>query len=84
VKEARAEGIKAGLFRPITIWPFPEKEIASLSRKARAIIVPEMNMGQYRLEVERATQGNTRVTGVNKVTGELITPSEILAAIKSL
>ena len=43
-----------------------------------------MNMGQYRLEVERATQGNTRVTGVNKVTDELITPSEILAAIKSL
>jgi len=84
VKEARAEGIKAGLFRPITIWPFPEKEIASLSRQARAIIVPEMNMGQYRLEVERAAQGNTRVSGVNKVTGELITPSEILAAIKSL
>lgn len=84
VKEARAEGVKAGLFRPITIWPFPEKEIASLSRKARAIIVPEMNMGQYRLEIERAAQGNTKVTGVNKVTGELITPSEILAAIKSL
>ena len=73
-----------GLFRPITIWPFPEKEIASLSRQARAIIVAEMNMGQYRIEVERAAQGNTRVSGVNKVTGELITPSEILSAIKSL
>lgn len=84
VKEARAAGIKAGLFRPITIWPFPEKEVALLSRQARAIIVPEMNMGQLKLEVERVARGNTRVIGVNKVNGELITPLEILASIKSL
>jgi 2-oxoglutarate ferredoxin oxidoreductase subunit alpha len=81
VKEARAAGLKVGLFRPITIWPFPEKEIAALSRQAHTIIVPEMNLGQLKLEVERAASGRSRVIGVNKVNGELITPGEIMDAI---
>ncbi len=83
VKQARAEGIKAGLFRLITVWPFPAKEITALSRQARAIIVPEMNLGQLIGEVERAVRSETKVTGVNRVTGEMITPDEILNAIKS-
>ncbi len=83
VKQARAEGIKAGLFRLITIWPFPAKEITAISRQARAIIVPEMNLGQLIGEVERAVRSETKVTGVNRVTGEMITPDEILTAIKS-
>lgn len=83
VKEARALGIKAGLFRPITIWPFPEKEVTSLANRAKAIIVPEMNMGQLKGEVERAAGQKARVTGLNKANGELITPREILTAIKS-
>lgn len=84
VKEARAAGVKAGLFRPITIWPFPEKEVAALARQARAMIVPEMNLGQLKSEVERATRCSTIVVGLNRVNGELITPGEILATIKSL
>lgn len=84
VKEARAAGIKAGLFRPITIWPFPEKEVAALARQARAILVPEMNLGQLKGEVERAARCGTKVIGLNRVNGELITPGEILAAVKSL
>ncbi|MDD4238106.1 MAG: 2-oxoacid:acceptor oxidoreductase subunit alpha [Desulfotomaculaceae bacterium] len=84
VKEARAAGLKVGLFRPITIWPFPEKEIAALSRQAHTIIVPEMNLGQLKLEVERVTSGRSKVIGVNKVNGELITPGEILDAIIKL
>lgn len=83
VKRARAAGIKAGLFRLITVWPFPAKEITELSRQARAIIVPEMNLGQLIGEVERAVRSETKVTGVNRVTGEMITPDEILNAIKS-
>lgn len=83
VKQSRAEGIKAGLFRPITIWPFPAKEVAALSRQARAIIVPEMNLGQLIGEVERVARSETKVIGVNRVTGEMITPDEILTAIKS-
>lgn len=81
VKEARAAGIKAGLFRPITIWPFPEKEVAALARQARAIIVPEMNLGQLKGEVERVARCGSKVVGLNRVNGELITPGEILAAI---
>lgn len=84
VKEARAAGLKVGLFRPITIWPFPEKEIDALSRQAHTIIVPEMNLGQLKLEVERAVSGRSKVIGVNKVNGELITPSEIFDAIIKL
>ncbi len=83
VKQARAAGIKAGLFRLITVWPFPAKEIAAISRQARAIIVPEMNLGQLIGEVERVVRSETKVTGVNRVTGEMITPDEILNAIKS-
>lgn len=81
IKEARAAGLKVGLFRPITIWPFPEKEIDILSRQAHTIIVPEMNLGQLKLEVERVAAGRSRVIGVNKVNGELITPGEILSTI---
>ncbi|KKM12206.1 2-oxoglutarate ferredoxin oxidoreductase subunit alpha [Clostridiales bacterium PH28_bin88] len=84
VKEARASGIKAGLFRPVTLWPFPEREVAALAERVHTIIVPEMNLGQLRYEVERVTRGKVRVTGVNRVHGELITPTEILAAIKEV
>lgn len=82
IKEARAQGIKAGLFRPVTIWPFPAQEVAALSCQANSIIVPEMNLGQLIGEVERAARNQTKVIGVNRVTGEMITPDEILDAIK--
>ncbi|NHM28654.1 2-oxoacid:acceptor oxidoreductase subunit alpha [Desulfofundulus sp. TPOSR] len=84
VKDARAAGIKAGLFRPVTIWPFPEKEVAELAGRVRHIIVAEMNLGQLKGEVERAVQGRVRVTGVNRLNGELITFDEILSAIKEV
>jgi 2-oxoglutarate ferredoxin oxidoreductase subunit alpha len=83
VKIAREKGIKAGLFRPITIWPFPAKEVAALCRQARTIIVPELNLGQLIGEVERVARSETKIIGVNRVTGEMITPNEILDAIKS-
>ncbi len=84
VRKSREEGIKAGLFRPITIWPFPGKEVAELSRQARAIIVPEMNLGQIRGEVERYAHYGTKIIGINRVSGEIITPDEIINVIKSL
>ena len=83
VKDARAAGLKVGLFRPITIWPFPEKELRELARHAHTFIVPEMNLGQLKLEVERVAC-NAKIIGVNKVSGELITPGEILDAITKL
>jgi 2-oxoglutarate ferredoxin oxidoreductase subunit alpha len=81
VEEARSRGVKAGLFRPVTLYPVPEKQIAGAASKARRIIVPEMNLGQYRLEVERLVDRSVRVSGVNRVNGEPIQPSLILSAI---
>lgn len=81
VKDARKKGIKVGLYRPLTIWPFPEKKVLELAGKSKAIIVPEMNLGQYRLEVERVVQGQVPVLGLNRAHGELIEPGEIMDAI---
>jgi len=81
VEEARAQGIKAGLFRPITLYPLPEKQIAKAAAKAKKVVVPEMNLGQYRLEVERILGHAVPIVGVHRVNGEPITPSLILSAI---
>jgi 2-oxoglutarate ferredoxin oxidoreductase subunit alpha len=80
---ARAAGIKAGLFRPITIWPFPEERIKELSKKIKKILVPEMNMGQIILEIQRAACNST-VKGLNIVNGEPITPDKIYSKIKEM
>ena len=81
VNKAREEGIKAGLLRPLTIWPFPDKAITELSKRVKAIIVPEMNLGQMTLEVERCSK-KADVVGIHRVDGEPITPAQILDAIK--
>jgi 2-oxoglutarate ferredoxin oxidoreductase subunit alpha len=82
VEEARAKGIKAGLFRPITLYPLPEAQIARAAAHARRVVVPEMNLGQYILEVERILGKAVPVVGVNRVNGEPIAPSLILSAIE--
>ncbi len=84
VKEARKQNIKAGLYRPVTIWPFPVRKLEKIAERAKYIIVPEMNLGQLRLEVERVVRGRVPVTGVNRVNGELIPPGDILAAIQEV
>jgi 2-oxoglutarate ferredoxin oxidoreductase subunit alpha len=81
VRKARSEGIKAGLIRLITIWPFPQDLIQSISRNVDALIVPEMNYGQLVREVERASR-NTPVSLLSKLGGEPHRPSEIVEAIR--
>lgn len=78
VKEARAQGIKLGLLRPITAWPFPAEALAAVSITAKTIIVAEMNLGQMLLEVERLVAGRAQVFGLNRIDAELITPDEII------
>lgn len=80
----RSEGIKAGLFRPITIWPLAEKELIELSKKVDRIVVAEMNMGQYFLEVDRVAGKHTKVEKYARVNGELITPEEIISFVKEV
>jgi len=81
VINAREKGIKAGLLRLKTIWPFPEREIEEISGSVQKIIVAEMNLGQIAHEVEWATRRSKPVVRVNKINGEPITPNEIFNAI---
>lgn len=83
ISMAREDGIKAGMFRPITIWPFPDEQVSRLAKRAKKILVPEMNMGQVILEVERNACGSY-VRGLNVVNGEPITPDMIYASIKEI
>jgi 2-oxoglutarate ferredoxin oxidoreductase subunit alpha len=84
VNELRKEGVKAGLFRPITLWPFPEKRVAALGKKVKAIIVPELNLGQMNLEVERVVKGACPVISIGRVDGEPINPGQIMAQVKEV
>jgi 2-oxoglutarate ferredoxin oxidoreductase subunit alpha len=81
---AREEGIRAGLFRPITLWPFPVKQVARLARRMSHLIVPEMNLGQVAHEVEHAAQGMAGVVSLTRVDGEAIRPQQIFEKIKEL
>ncbi len=81
VIQARAKGIKAGLFRPKTIWPFPEEALRALASKVKRIVVPEMNLGQLALEIERVVAGKAPVERLGKVNCELFRPEEILSVI---
>jgi 2-oxoglutarate ferredoxin oxidoreductase subunit alpha len=83
VRKAREVGVKAGLLRLITIWPFPEKHVSKIARRVKAIIVPEMNYGQLVREVERAARP-TPVVLLSKLGEEPHRPSEIVEAIRRL
>ena len=69
-----------GLLILKTIWPFPEEAVVEAAHGARRVIVPEMNLGQLALEVERLV-GRNKVVRVNRADGEMITPDQILRAI---
>ena len=81
VDKLRSKDLKVGLFRPITMWPFLEKQISNIAQKVEEIFVAEMNLGQYYLEVDRVAGKYCRVEKINKVNGELITPDEIISVI---
>ncbi|WP_429886274.1 2-oxoacid:acceptor oxidoreductase subunit alpha [Geoalkalibacter halelectricus] len=84
VNELRNAGIKAGLFRPLTLWPFPEKRTAALAQQAKAIVVAEMNLGQMIYEVERVAKGACNVVGEFRVDGEPINPGQIMDKVKEV
>jgi len=83
IAQARETGLKAGLFRPVTLWPFPSAQVAALARRVKGILVPEMNMGQLVGEVERVA-GATPVTSLNKANGQPISPTEIGVALSRM
>ena len=80
VRILREKKVRAGLFRPITIWPFPGRQLAKLLPGASTFIVPEMNAGQLVFAVEHAVGCRGRVISVTKTSSELFYPEEIVAA----
>jgi len=83
VRLAREKGIKAGLMRPITVWPFPDVRVRELAGQARAIVVPEQSLGQLALEVERVAHREIPIEKVWSVGGEAISPVQILSSIEN-
>jgi 2-oxoglutarate/2-oxoacid ferredoxin oxidoreductase subunit alpha len=81
IQQAKDKGVKVGSFRLITAWPFPEKQIRELAGKVKALVVPELNLGQMALEVERVVNGKCKTTLVPHVGGTVHNPEQILKAI---
>ena len=81
---AREQGIKAGMFRIKTIWPFPDKQIKALANRVKTFVTPEMNLGMCTLEIQRCVEGKAPVHGIFRVDGEPINPDQILDKIKEV
>ncbi|MDY6911899.1 MAG: 2-oxoacid:acceptor oxidoreductase subunit alpha [Chloroflexota bacterium] len=82
VKAAREEGLKVGMLRLVTVWPFPDERIRELAPKIKAFVVPELNDGQIALEVERCAGGATQTILVGHMGGAVHDPQVIMEAIK--
>jgi len=81
VRDAREKGMKVGLLKLMTLWPFMRSAVEKVLQTSKALIVPEMNMGQISREVKRVNPGIAKVFTLNKVDGTIITPEEILTRI---
>ncbi len=81
---ARDKGLKVGMLRLITVWPFPESIVRDLSSRVAGFVVPEINLGQIVLEVERTVCGKTQVRSVPHAGGEIHDPADIVAAIEEV
>lgn len=77
----RAEGIRAGMFRPVTVWPFPAEAFKRAARQANRLYAAELNMGQMAQELEKYTSGR-EVGRICKYNGQPLYPKEITARIK--
>jgi 2-oxoglutarate ferredoxin oxidoreductase subunit alpha len=86
VRELRSKGVKVGHFRPVTIWPFPDAELQGIieSAKVKSVIVPELNMGQMFLEIDRAVHGKAETYCRTLLNGELFKPAQIMSYIEEV
>ncbi len=83
IEIAREEGIKVGLFRPITLWPFPSKQIADMARTKKGVLVVEINAGQMVQDVRLAINGEVKVEQFGRLGGIVPEPEEIVNALKT-
>ncbi len=84
VIDAQKEGLSVNLLRLITQWPFADEQVIEVLKKAKVVIVPELNLGQVVLEVERLNSFNTPVYAFSRIDGEIILPSQIVERIKEV
>ncbi len=82
VEMLRAEGEKVGLFRPISVWPFPDAALTALLPHIKSVFVTEMNDGQLAGEIKKVVNGKAEVSGLFVMDGEIMTPGEIIDAWK--
>ncbi len=82
VKMARDKGLPVGLLKLKMLWPFMRRTVMQYLESSRKVIVAEMNMGQLSREVKRVNQGKCEVLTLNRIDGQMITPSEILAKVE--
>ena len=82
IEDARKKGIKVGLIRPITLWPFPYKEIARVAEHTKGILCVELNAGQMVEDVRLAVNGAIPVYHYGRMGGMIPTPGEIMDAFK--
>jgi 2-oxoglutarate/2-oxoacid ferredoxin oxidoreductase subunit alpha len=84
VRQARAAGVKAGLFRPVTLWPFAEKELEAAMSTVRGVLVVEMNAGQMVEDVRAIAKGRVPVQFSGRMGGTIPLPDDILPALDTL
>ena len=84
VDEAREQGIKAGLLRLITVWPFPEDQIQKLAHRVKGFVTVEINLGQIHLEVERSARGLAPTFLVGHPGGTIIPPERVIETIRNI
>ena len=82
IDDARSIGIRVGLVRPITLWPFPEKPLAELSKRVKGMLVVELNAGQMIDDVRIATSGRVPVEHFGRLGGIVPSPAEVTDALK--
>lgn len=81
---ARKQGKKVGVLQLVTLWPFADEVVEQVCRNVKAVVVPELNLGQMIGEVKKASCGKVPVMGINKVNSKAITPFEILDGIEEV
>jgi len=84
IEMARAQGLKVGLFQPLTLWPFPKRELRERFKKVRKVLTVELNMGQIRYEMERVAPDTVEKHALLRANGVPFTPFEVLDAIKEI
>jgi 2-oxoglutarate ferredoxin oxidoreductase subunit alpha len=82
VQDARAQGLRVGMWRPVTVWPFPEEELRARLPRLRGLLMVEHNYGQMLREVQRTAAGACPIDFIGCVNGTVIPPQRILAKIE--